>query len=53
MNQEKRERNKNKAFLQELEHIKHNENRIFCDNLSDCYKKAASIENHIRNRDFV
>ena len=25
MNQEKRERNKNKAFLQELEHIKHNE----------------------------
>ena len=25
MNQEKRERNKNKAFLQELGHIKHNE----------------------------
>ena len=26
MNQEKRERNKHKAFLQELGHIKHNEN---------------------------
>ena len=25
MNQEKRERNKNKAFIQELGHIKHNE----------------------------
>ena len=26
MNQERRERNKNNAFLQELGHIKHNEN---------------------------
>ena len=57
MNQEKRERNKNKAFQQELGHIKHNEffknqnEKIFLERMKICkfkFKKKIQVVNRLR-----
>ena len=54
MNQEKRERNKNNAFLHELEHIKQNENfknqneKMFLERCKFKFIKKIQVVNRLR-----